>query len=302
MKRFDELQSMKKEYLQTPVSPEGQVRMQDVINRAKREKRENQRRKRSQQLRSWGMGAAVAAAVLVLLPNLSPAAAYAMSSVPVLRDIVEVVTFQQFHAESQDHRYVADVKLPQLTAKDVDGNPSVSGDSLKKINQEIEAISRSLIAGFESSMSEQEGYEHLIIDYDVIWSEEDHLTVKLVTYVGIGSGYEKDYYYTLDLHSGRQLALADLFKEGTDYITPISQAVKEQMRQRMAENEELVYWIDSEEGQDYWDFQTIDPDQSFYIDGEGQLVITFNEGDVAPMYMGCVEFVIPDFVYEEAKG
>lgn len=26
---------------------------------------------------------------------------------------------------------------------------------------------------------------------------------------------------------------------------------------------------------------------------EGNLVIRFNEGDVAPMYMGCVEFVIP---------
>lgn len=305
MKRFDELQLMKKEYLQTAVPQEGVGRVQDAIIRAKKEKMAMQHEKRIRKLRSWGMGTAAAAAIFVLLPNLSPAAAYAMSSVPVLRNIVDVVTFRQFHAESPNHQYVADVKIPQLTAWDVGGFSSVSRESLKKINQEIEMISQSLIDSFEADMTMQEtqkGYAHLMIDYHVIWSAEDYLTVKLVTYVGTGSGYERDYYYTLDLHSGKQLALADLFDEGTDYITPISQSIKEQMRQRMAENEDLVYWIDSEGGQDEWDFQSIDPDQSFYIDGQGRLVITFNEGDAAPMYMGCVEFVIPDAECKDVKG
>ena len=305
MKRFDELQLMKKEYLQTAVPQEGVGRVQDAIIRAKKEKMAMQHEKRIRKLRSWGMGTAAAAAIFVLLPNLSPAAAYAMSSVPVLRNIVDVVTFRQFHAESPNHQYVADVKIPQLTAWDVGGFSSVSRESLKKINQEIEMISQSLIDSFEADMTMQEtqkGYAHLMIDYHVIWSAEDYLTVKLVTYVGTGSGYERDYYYTLDLHSGKQLALADLFDERTDYITPISQSIKEQMRQRMAENEDLVYWIDSVAGQDEWDFQSIDPDQSFYIDGQGRLVITFNEGDAAPMYMGCVEFVIPDAECKDVKG
>ena len=309
MKRLDELQSMKKEYLQTAVPQEGAERMQEAINRARREKQAAKQKKRVRKLRFCGTGTAAAAAVVILLANFSPAAAYAMSNVPVLREIVDVVTFRQFHAESSNHQYVADVKIPQLTVWDVGGDSSVSRESLEKMNQEMETISESLIDRFEADMmqEEQKGYAQLMIDYDVIWSAEEYLTVKLVTYVGTGSGYERDYYYTLDLQSGRQLDLADLFEEGTDYITPISQSIKKQMRQRMAENEDLVYWIDSEATQDDWDFQEISPDQSFYIDGQGRLVITFNEGDAAPMYMGCLEFIIPasdikDLKDEEVKG
>ena len=42
-----------------------------------------------------------------------------------------------------------------------------------------------------------------------------------------------------------------------------------------------------------FEFSKIDKDQQFYIDEDGQIVIAFNEGDVAPMYMGCVKFTIP---------
>lgn len=36
-------------------------------------------------------------------------------------------------------------------------------------------------------------------------------------------------------------------------------------------------------------FTALDPDTSFYIDGEGRLVLVFDEGTVAPMYMGITE-------------
>lgn len=38
-----------------------------------------------------------------------------------------------------------------------------------------------------------------------------------------------------------------------------------------------------------------------YLDSDGHLVICFNEGDVAPMYMGCVQFVIPDEVVADIR-
>ncbi len=40
-------------------------------------------------------------------------------------------------------------------------------------------------------------------------------------------------------------------------------------------------------------FQSIDPEQNFYINGSGQLVIVFAEYEVAPGSMGEPEFVIP---------
>ena len=44
------------------------------------------------------------------------------------------------------------------------------------------------------------------------------------------------------------------------------------------------------------DFQQIAADQSFYVNQQGQLVIAFNEYEVAPGYMGCPQFVIEDSV------
>lgn len=41
------------------------------------------------------------------------------------------------------------------------------------------------------------------------------------------------------------------------------------------------------------EFRAITEETSFYLNDQGSLVISFKEGDAAPMYMGCVEFVIP---------
>ena len=101
-------------------------------------------------------------------------------------------------------------------------------------------------------------------------------------YQAAGSGYEMDYYYTIDLKTGERLALKDLFKEGSDYITPISENIKSQMRGQMDDTEVPE-----------WNFTSINDDTSFYINADGNLVISFNEGDVGPMSMGVVEFTIP---------
>ena len=43
-------------------------------------------------------------------------------------------------------------------------------------------------------------------------------------------------------------------------------------------------------------WQGIKEDQNFYFDAGGNLVIVFDEYEVAPGYMGSVEFEIPDEV------
>ena len=40
---------------------------------------------------------------------------------------------------------------------------------------------------------------------------------------------------------------------------------------------------------------------SFYLNENGEVVICFNEGDVAPMSMGCVTFVIPNDVLADIR-
>ena len=60
-----------------------------------------------------------------------------------------------------------------------------------------------------------------------------------------------------------------------------------------------MYWLDDEIEE--LNFKAIKEDQSFYLDAEGNVVISFNEGDVAPMYMGVVEFTIPNEVISDLR-
>ena len=73
------------------------------------------------------------------------------------------------------------------------------------------------------------------------------------------------------------------------------------MKAQMAADEMVSYFLDSDVPE--WDFQAISADTTFYVNENGKLVIVFNEYEVAPGYMGSVEFEIPtevvqDFVQE----
>ncbi len=57
-----------------------------------------------------------------------------------------------------------------------------------------------------------EGYQDIMIKHEVINTTDDYFTLKLMCYQAAGSGYEMDYYYTIDLKTGERLALKDLLK------------------------------------------------------------------------------------------
>ena len=152
---------------------------------------------------------------------------------------------------------------------------------------------------FEGNLQYEWGYQDVMVKSEVISTTQDYFTLKLICYQGAGSGAEWDYFYTIDLNTGERLQLKDLFKEGADYITPISENIKTQMREQMAADDMKHYWVDDEiEG---LNFKQITDETSFYLNEAGNIVISFNEGDVAPMYMGCVEFVIPNEVVGEIR-
>ena len=107
------------------------------------------------------------------------------------------------------------------------------------------------------------------------------------------SGYQYQYYYHIDKTTGEIASLKNLFQEGADYITPISENIKEQMRKEMQADESKIYWIDSED-EIVEQFEAIKEDQNFYLNEDGQIVICFDEYEVAPGYMGLVEFVVDE--------
>lgn len=299
-KREEKLNEMKKEYKEHTMSERQVLEMKKKIEQAKRENRKNETR------HVWRNIAAAAAAVVVLvtvLPNTSQSVAYAMSRVPLLSKWVEVVTFRDYQYED-DHN-TADITVPEITLNTEaaeSGDNAVSKQTKKtadEINAEIKSITDKLIKEFEDSKKNEEGYQDMTVTSEVLATTDDYFTLKLICYQSAGSGAEWDYYYTINLSTGERLQLSDLFRSGSDYINVISDNIKEQMKEQMAADENVIYWLNSDTPE--WDFNTINDDTSFYLNENGELVICFNEGDVAPMYMGCVQFVIPDDVIAEIR-
>ncbi len=302
----ENINDLRKEYEAASMTEEQLQGMKQQIDRAKMEKR--QKKKLMTVLKS----AAAVAAAFIILPNTSASVAYAMGQMPVIGKLVEVVTFREYHYE--DERHSAEVKVQAPVVSDIqtvsgeDQNeesvPQAPVETLKKtteeISAEIEEITEKIIAEFKEGLKEEEGYQSLVVDSEVISTTDSYFTLKLICYQGAGSGAEWNYFYTIDLASGERMALKDLFLEGADYITPISENIKQQMKEQMAADENVKYWLDDEEVPE-WNFKEITDETSFYINTDNDVVIAFNEGDVAPMYMGCVEFVIDKTVLSDIR-
>ena len=296
--RKKELEALKNEYRSAEMSEEQIMRMQASIERAKSERKSEGQ---SFVLQRGIMAAAAAVALFIILPNTSANVAYAMSGIPVVGRLVEAVTFRNYQYESE--RHMADVQVPELVVKeDHKENAEISvpeaetAETIQKtteeINREIKEITDQIIGEFEENLKYEEGYQDILVKSEVINTTEQYFTLKLICYQGAGSGAEWNYFYTIDLNTGERLALKDLFMDGADYITPISDSIKQQMQEQMDADENVYYWLHDEDVPE-WNFKQITDETSFYLNENNDIVISFNEGDVAPMYMGCVEFVIP---------
>ena len=100
-----------------------------------------------------------------------------------------------------------------------------------------------LIRQFEDTLSE-EGYHGLHVTQEVVTDNALYYTVKLSVLETEASGYEHNQFYTIAKQTGNVVTLADLFAEGSDYISAISENIKTQMKEQMAADEGVIYsWI-----------------------------------------------------------
>lgn len=300
-----ELEACKQTYEQPHMSAEQLQAMKDRIEVAKMENRREDRKKNG--AGKAALAAAAVVAAFVILPNTSAGVAHAMEQIPVIGKLVEVVTFRNYQYE--DERNQADIEVPEIVPQSVTdtvAEESATGvqENLQKsadeINAEIQKISDQFVKEFEENLQTEGGYQDVIVKSEVVSATQDYFTLKLICYQGAGSGAEWNYYYTIDLNTGERLQLKDLFYEGADYITPISENIKEQMKEQMAADENKIYWLDDPEVPE-WNFEHITDETAFYLNENGNIVISFNEGDVAPMYMGVVTFEIPDEVVRDIR-
>ncbi|MGO5049605.1 RsiV family protein [Dysosmobacter sp. Sow4_B12] len=226
----------------------------------------------------WGLWMAAALALFITVPNASPAAAAALADVPVLGTIVELVTFRSWTYD--DGHASADVTVPEL-----DGSAAA-----REVSDQVRAYTDQLIGQFQTDCEALgEGYKSLDVTSSVVTDSDSWFTLRVDAVETQASGYQFSRFYHIDKATGQVVTLRDLFREDADYVTPLSEEVRRQMEQRMAADESVRYFPE--------EFSAIDPEQNFYFNGEGELVLVFDEYTAAPGSMGMPEFTIPAEVY-----
>lgn len=318
MTEQEQLRQLQEEYENMIIPEAGRERLQAGIDRARMEK------KRAEHARRRSAWTAVAAAVVVMiaLPNTNIQIAHAMENIPLLGGFFRLVTVRQYNYSDENHN--AEVELAQINygedagegasvgevaaapegtaAGNVEGASdgqeaavaNLSEDGVEAVNQNMEATVEELIRQFEDTLSE-EGYHGLHVTQEIVTDNERYYTVKLSVLETEASGYEHNQFYTIDKQTGNVVTLEDLFAEGSDYISAISENIKTQMKEQMAADEGVIYFLDNDDMPEF-NFQGITEQTNFYFNEKDELVIAFDEYEVAPGSMGTPEFVIPQEV------
>ena len=278
------MDKLKSDYESIPVPTEAKERMLAGIAQAKKEQKGVIIMKFA---KKTGGAAAAAMIAITVLANATPALANAMEQIPVIGSIAKVVTFRTY--EDKKDNFEADIKVPQVTIEGTEGAPVPA-------NKSIEDYGNELIAMYEEELSRDNGEGHYGLDsqYKVVTDNSKYLSIRIDTTLTMASGTQFVKVFTIDKATGSIISLKDLFHDRPEMLEAVSDNIKSQMAQQMAKDDSVVYFYQSDMPDE--DFKGLTGDESYYFNENGELVITFNEYDVAPGYMGAVQFTIPGSV------
>lgn len=280
-KKLDE---MKGEYMNIPVPKE----LDRVVNKALKAVGANSSKRHN--AKSFKIAAASVAAVFVIMiagANSSVAFASTLSKLPVVGGLVKVLTFREYKVNEE--QYNMNLKVPSIQGLD--------NDLQNTLNEKYVDENKKLYEQFTKDMEDlkKNGGGHLGIDsgYEVKTDTDKILSIGRYLTNTVGSSSTTFKFDTVDKVNKILITLPSLFKDDS-YVDKISENIKEQMVEQNKADNNKFYWVSGiEQTASMPLFEKISRDQNFYINPEGKLVISFDKYEVAPGYMGIVQFVIP---------
>lgn len=252
----------------------------DLEMKIRRTFKVNRRKKSLQRVVST---AAVVMLLLLGSANINESFAIAISEIPVLGNIVKVLNFR-FETIDNENIHV-NVDTPVITGLD---NEVLENSLNEKYYEENKALYDEFIA----NMGEVEAVGgHMGFDsgYEVKTDTDEILSIGRYYVNTVGSSSTTFSFDTIDKIEGIMITLPSLFKDQT-YVETISKYLVEKMEADMKADSDKIYWVGED---DIEAFKQINEDQNFYITAEGKLIISFDKYEIAPGYMGTLEFEIP---------
>lgn len=227
-----------------------------------------------------GVGIAVAASfcAIILGANINATTSHAMSEIPVIGAVAKVVTFRNFSDVSGDA--TANVDTPAISGAD------------ESVNSDIAAYTDTIIDQYKADVAAAGGdaKEAVDVSYETATDNDMIYALRLNTTVTMADSGTSVRIYDVNKKTGEIILMKDLFEKESNFTGVLTNAVDEQMRAQMADGE-ATYFLDDDVADA--NFKGVTGDENFYFNADGNLVLVYDEGTVAPMSEGVREFVIP---------
>ena len=199
-------------------------------------------------------GIAVAAAAMLVTMGAGTVVTQAKTSLPVYK----VSLAKKYTNNQKGKQMEASVKIPKVKITGTDGK--VMKSESEKLNAAISSYQNKFIKDYKKDVAAikkgEKGNESLTSGYKVVTDNDKLFCLRIDTVIAMG---------------GSQ--------------------IKEQMRAQMKENADVTYFVDDENNK--FNFKSISNKTNFYVNEKGKLTLVFDKYEVAPGYMGMVEFSIP---------
>lgn len=221
----------------------------------------------------------VAAVPLILLTailsiNCMPSTARALEQVPVIGKVVEIIDFRSWGWQWGD----SGIEINQPITNDKDANERIEG-FVKECRERFEWY----------YARKYHGYVYSEFNYKEIVNDDAMFVLQMSCLIQAGSSAEYMRYFVMDKTTGEIVKIEDLFADGSNWNEIVSLEIRRQM-QEAVEND-LGYYYGFGDWSDRVGFTRLD-DPNFYIDAHNNLVIVFDEQEVAPGNMGSPDFTV----------
>ena len=234
-----------------------------------------------------GSIAAVFFLCVITALNLSPTFAAAACEAPVVGDLCRVFLFRDYHMEDSI-KYI-DAQVPQIENT---GKTELE----TQINQEIRKVVRDCLAASEERAKEY--YNAFVetggnpedfipvgitISYETKYTSQEFVSFVVSQYETRFAAYHDNFYYNIDLDSGKIITLKDWF--GPQYRQIIAESIEAT----------IAGWSEEQRGI-LWDnlsvIDLISENTNFYFNQDGQVVVVIEKYEAAYGAAGGLEFTI----------
>ena len=191
------------------------------------------------------------------------------------------------HVSDEAYNWYIDLSIPQISGmKDEKAQDKLNAyflewrDSIvKEYNQDTEEF----LTEYEEDELPAFGIEY---KWDEVVNTDDYFVFRTYAYYAAGSSMTVNEYWTLNKHSGELLEITDV--ADTDRLEKVRGMILDTMKKENESRE--VFWTD--EAEYFQIFSHIEEFHHWYVNENGNLVITFDKYEIAPGAMDEVKFEI----------